>query len=224
MDGIDWQNGHCKNQFWKEVWPAFFFWCNHTSPPIAQYLRRTPDTVTPAREREKGKHFQASRRKEGGKGGGTNYTSLPDSKFGGWLPSAKVRATSKLYSSLTFVGLSIFIHDFISIGGSGHMCGPEYATSSRPGLWGCKKGQQSFIVTHPLHHFDLSEYTYAPPGWSHFSEINKHIREKRAARYDEVGIHPFWWRRLAIENRIWRTDSSDLLMCLMQIIPPCIGN
>lgn len=146
--------------------PRFFFGVTTPPPPIAQYLRRTPETMIPARERKKGKHFQASRRKEGGKGGATNYriSNPPDSKFGGLLPSAKVRATSKLYSSLTFVGLSIFIHDFISTGGSGHMCGPEYATSSRPGLWGCKKGQQSFIVTHTLHHFDLSEYTYAPPG------------------------------------------------------------
>lgn len=127
-------------------------------PPIAQYLRRAPDTVIPARERKKGKHFQAFRRKEGGKGGATNYriSKPPDSKFGGLLPSAKVRATSKLYSSLTFVGLSIFIHDFISTGESGRMCGPEYATSSRRGLWGCKKGQQSFIVTHPLHHRVIS--------------------------------------------------------------------
>ena len=127
-------------------------------PPIAQYLRRTPDTVIPARERKKGKHFQAFRRKEGGKGGATNYriSKPPDSKFGGLLPIAKVRATSKLYSSLKFVGLSIFIHDFISTGESGRMCGPEYATSSRPGLWGCKKGQQSFIVTHPLYHRVIS--------------------------------------------------------------------
>lgn len=127
-------------------------------PPIAQYLRRTPDTVIPARERKKGKHFQAFRRKEGGKGGATNYriSKPPDSKFGGLLLIAKVRATSKLYSSLKFVGLSIFIHDFISTGESGRMCGPEYATSSRPGLWGCKKGQQSFIVTHPLYHRVIS--------------------------------------------------------------------
>lgn len=156
-----------KTSFGRKFAPLFFVGVTTPPPPHCSGLASDSRNNDPCTGKEKGQTFpgiSTKRRREGG--GATNYriSNPPDSKFGGLLPSAKVRATSKLYSSLTFVGLSIFIHDFISTGGSGHMCGPEYATSSRPGLWGCKKGQQSFIVTHPLHHFDLSEYTYAPPG------------------------------------------------------------
>lgn len=44
MGGIDWQNGHCENQFRKEVCPAFFSWCNHTSVTL-NLLNEEPSSL-----------------------------------------------------------------------------------------------------------------------------------------------------------------------------------